>query len=259
MDHKETDVECREQELTEARRALVSLLGKCGKTLPKLAGSKSQHTLMERRIRAFEISIGLIEQELESGVDENRGKLLDVIMDRTSYRGRYENAPVRREDLVRIMQAGLSAPSGCNQMTTSLIAVDDPVLLQELKDLIDPPICETAPAMIFVLTRRVFAYRDKCFSTQDYSAAIENMLIAIKALGYESCWYEGHITDDDDKALNLARKLDVPDGYDLVCLLPVGVAVEEATRAKKKPFEERAWFNGFQNKSSGGPACRSKE
>jgi hypothetical protein len=52
-------------ELAEARRALVSLLGKCGKTLPKLEGSKAQHTLMARRIRAFEVSIALIDQELE--------------------------------------------------------------------------------------------------------------------------------------------------------------------------------------------------
>jgi hypothetical protein len=55
----------RRTELAEARRALVSLLGKCGKALPKLEGSKSQHTLMARRIRAFEVSIALIDQEME--------------------------------------------------------------------------------------------------------------------------------------------------------------------------------------------------
>ena len=50
---------------------------------------------------------------------------------------------------------------------------------------------------ICVLTKRINAYRDKCFAVQDYSAAIENMLLAIVDLGYQSCWYEGHITDDD--------------------------------------------------------------
>lgn len=239
----------RGHELEEALRALDSLLGKCRKALLKLTPGKSQHTLMVRRIRAFEISIDLIEKELEDKVDEIQGKLLSVIMDRSSYRGKYKESPVDREDLKRILQAGLAAPSGCNQMTTSLIAVDDPVLLQELKDMIDPPICETAPAAIFVLTRRVFAYRDKCFSVQDYSASIENMLLAAKALGYESCWYEGHITDDDGKALKLARRLGVPDDLDLVCLLPIGIAAGKTTRAKKKAFDERAWFNGFRNKA----------
>ena len=101
--------------------------------------------------------------------------------------------------------------------------------------------------MICVLTRRIFAYRDRCFSIQDYSAAIENMLLAITAMGYQSCWYEGHITDTDKIGEKIAKILGVPDDYELVCILPVGVAEEEPVKAKKKSFEERAWFNGFEN------------
>lgn len=71
------------------------------------------------------------------------------------------------------------------------------------------------------------------------------MLLAIKALGYESCWYEGHITDDDNIGAQLAKRLGVPDGYELVCVLPVGIAEEPVTLPHKKPFEQRAWFNGF--------------
>ena len=51
--------------------------------------------------------------------------VMEAIRNRHSYRGRYRDVPVPREDLVRIMQAGLDAPSGCNKQTTSLIAVDD--------------------------------------------------------------------------------------------------------------------------------------
>ena len=81
--------------------------------------------------------------------------------------------------LKTILEAGLAAPSGCNKQTTSLIAIDDPVLLEQLKAEIDPPIARTAPAFIAVLTQKIYAYRDKCFQVQDYSAAIENMLLAI--------------------------------------------------------------------------------
>ena len=59
--------------------------------------------------------------------------ILELIQNRRSYRGSYENTPVPREDLRRIMEAGLAAPSGCNKQTTSLIAVDDPELLRRLK------------------------------------------------------------------------------------------------------------------------------
>lgn len=171
--------------------------------------------------------------------------MLELISARRSYRGKYLPTSVPREHLTAIMQAGLDAPSGCNKQTTSLIAVDDPEVLAKLRAVIDPPVAETAPAYICVLTRRIIAYRDRCFAVQDYSAAIENMLLAIVALGYESCWYEGHITDTDRIGNKMARILDVSEEYELVCLLPVGVAADPVKSPKKKEFSERAWFNGF--------------
>lgn len=167
------------------------------------------------------------------------------ILQRRSYRGRYQALPVPRENLRKIMEAGLAAPSGCNKQTTSLIAVDDPSVLARVLAVIDPPIAQTAPAAICVLTQRKNAYRDKCFAVQDYAAAIENMLLAITALGYSSCWYEGHITDDDRICDKIAAVLNVPEGYDLVALLPVGIAERPAAAPKKRSFEERAWFNTF--------------
>ena len=56
--------------------------------------------------------------------------VIDAIHSRHSYRGKYKAVPVPREDLITIMKAGLSAPSGCNKQTTSLIAIDDPEVLK---------------------------------------------------------------------------------------------------------------------------------
>jgi len=171
--------------------------------------------------------------------------IFDIISDRYSYRGKYLSNPVHREHLTAIMQAGLDAPSGCNKQTTSVIAVDDPEVLAKLHGVIDPPLGETAPAMICVLTQKTIAYRDRTFYVQDYSAAIENMLLAIQALGYASCWVEGHVTDVDRIGDKMAAILGVPADYELVAYLPVGIPAESAKRVRKKPFGERAWFNGF--------------
>lgn len=171
--------------------------------------------------------------------------VLDAIFSRHSYRGKYKPTSVPREDLRKIMQAGLDAPSACNRQTTSLIAVDDPTLLKRLLQVRKPPIGETAPAAIFVLTQRVIAYRNTCYAVQDYAASIENMLLTIVALGYQSCWYEGYLTNEERIGEQMARILGVPDDYELVCFLPVGVAEEEPAAPRKKAFGERAWFNGF--------------
>ena len=171
--------------------------------------------------------------------------VLNVIQERSSYRGRYKNEPVPREDLIKIMEAGLAAPSGCNTQTTSLIAVDDAEVLKSLRGVIEPEFVVSAPAIICVLTQAIPAYKDVCFNVQDYSAAIENMLLAIVELGYQSCWVEGQVTDVHEIGKKMAKILGVPDDYELVCFLPVGVADQPLKYVRRKPFEERAWFNGF--------------
>ena len=171
---------------------------------------------------------------------------IETMKERTSYRGGYKKTPVPREDLTKIMEAGLVAPSGCNTQTTSLIAVDDTELLDKLRGVIEPEFAMSAPAIICVLTQAVPAYKNVCFNVQDYSAAIENMLLAIVELGYQSCWVEGQVTDVHKIGKKMAEILGVPDNYELICFLPVGIADGPLHYVKRKAFEERAWFNGFQ-------------
>lgn len=169
-------------------------------------------------------------------------EMLHHIAARRSYRGAYLPCPVPREDLAAIMRAGCDAPSGCNKQTTSMIGVDDPVLVKQVLSLIDPPVAQTAPALILVVTQRICAYRDRCFAVHDYAAAIQNMLLMISAMGYASCWYEGHITDTDRICDKIAALLHVPEGKEIVCLLPVGVPAGEAVAPKKRPYDERMCF-----------------
>ena len=207
------------------------------------------------RTNAFYRSLGFRELEVfETYWDEanpcqiyvmNLKSVLGVIDSRRSYRGAYEDAPVPREDLVKIAAAGVAAPSGCNKQTTEFVVVDDKAVLDQIKAVIDPPVAKTAPAMIVVLSRRINAYRDKCYAVQDYSAAIENMLLATVELGYSSCWYEGHITDEDRICDKIAEVLKIPEGYDVVCILPVGKAADKVNAPHKKPYEERVKFNGW--------------
>lgn len=173
-------------------------------------------------------------------------ELFETIFARRSYRGMYDPTPVPRDDLRKIMEAALAAPSGCNKQTTSVIAVDDPELIQQFGQMMEARNFGSAPAGICILTEKKIAYRDRTFYIQDYSAAIQNALLAIQALGYESCWVEGHITDADRIGRRMADLLGVPEHLDLVCYLPVGKPAEEGSRVKKLPFEERAWFNGYR-------------
>lgn len=171
--------------------------------------------------------------------------VFDAIQKRFSYRGTYEEKPVPREDLRKIVDAGLLAPSGCNMQTTHIVALDDPGLLSQTGQLLKSVNFASAPAAILVLSQEKPGMGGKKYHVQDYAAAIENMLLAITALGYASCWVEGHVRYYDDIALKLGELVGAPKGYSVVAYLPVGIAAEEGTRAEKLPFSERCGYNKF--------------
>jgi len=173
---------------------------------------------------------------------------LDAIKKRYSYRGSFKKTGVPRGDLKKILTAGLAAPSGCNKQTTSLIALDDPETISSISDILKKNGFGggNPPAGICVLTQKIPAYADKYFYVQDYSAAIENMLLAITALGYASCWIEGQITESAQTQKQIAALLNIPADYIVVGYLPVGVPEKKGKRPDYKAFGERAWFNGFR-------------
>jgi hypothetical protein len=57
------------EELEEALRSITSTLNKCIKVKEKLVEGTSQWTLLIRRIKAFEISIALIQKELDGKIN----------------------------------------------------------------------------------------------------------------------------------------------------------------------------------------------
>lgn len=173
--------------------------------------------------------------------------IFEVMHERYSYRGAYKNTPVPREDLEKILKAGIAAPSGCNKQTTSFIGIDDQQILGFITDMIklNGFTGKTAPAGICILTQKIPGYADAYFNIQDYSAAIENMLIAITALGYASCWIEGQITESTETQENIRKLLNVPTEYTVVAFLPIGVPESEGKRPKYKSFSERAWYNTY--------------
>ena len=169
--------------------------------------------------------------------------LFEAIKERYSYRGEYLSDPVSREEITKIMQAGLDAPSGGNAQTTGLVGIDDPDTLKAISEIITKPGLGTAPAGIMVIARPKPVFRDVSFAVQDYSAAIQNILLAIADLGYVSCWIEGEVTYSKERQNAISKLLGIPEDHTVVCYLPIGKPVNPGKRAEKKPFNERAFYN----------------
>jgi nitroreductase len=152
--------------------------------------------------------------------------------------------------LQRIATAGIHAPSGYNGQTTSFVIVDRSTLIQEMASISKSDVLAGAPAAIVcVMDPRATEAGRLCCGVEDYSAAVENMLLAATALGYASVWIDG-ILREEERAFRIGDLLGVPREFVVRAILPIGKPVDRGKQAEKKPFAERAWFNRFGGETS---------
>ncbi len=170
-------------------------------------------------------------------------ELSEAIAKRHSYRGKYQDQLVSREDLETIVKAGLMAPSGCNSQSTSFVIVDDPAVLDPIKTLLAGKQRFDSPALIACVIDPKVLPNGMHFELEDCSAAVENMLLTITAMGFATVWLDGALRGGLDK--QIGDLLGVPEDKQVRILLPVGVPVTVGRPAPKKPFEQRAWFNRY--------------
>ena len=139
-----------------------------------------------------------------------------------------------RSDLEKIVQAGIRAPSARNEQVVSFVIVDDPQLLAQIAEIIDKPVCTTARAMIVCVIDPRPVYRDISFAAEDCAAAVENMLLAITALGYATVWLDGALRTEN-RAKRIGQLIGVPPDKAVRIVLPIGVAAQPGP-ARKKAF-----------------------
>ncbi len=173
--------------------------------------------------------------------------VFEAIAKRHSYRGPFREQPVPRDDLRRIVQAGLQAPSGRNMQTTAFVIVDERELVRKIGALhTSNPAVQTAQAIIACIVDQQPApvYEGHSFQVEDCAAAVENMLLAITARGYATVWIDGWLRLEN-RAATIGEMLGLPAGKVIRVLLPIGVPAEAWTQKEKKPFAQRAWFNRY--------------
>ena len=173
--------------------------------------------------------------------------VFEAIAKRHSYRGPFRDQPVPRQDLQRIVQAGLQAPSGRNAQTTSFVIVDQADLVSQIAGMPGANTAiQQAKALIACLMdqKPEAVYEGHSFQVEDCAAAVENMLLAVTALGYATVWIDGWLRVEN-RAQTIGRLLELPEGKILRVLLPIGAPQETWPQKAKKPFQARAWFNRY--------------
>lgn len=169
--------------------------------------------------------------------------LLELMKYRRSIR-KYEDRQIPREDLEKIIEAGLYAPNAGGGQRSMLVAVHDPKMVETLgklnlgkmdrsrliggyvsKDqpsIIDDPNIKSgfygAPSVVVV-----FAMKNFLYSIPDAFCCAENMVLMATDLGISSCIIaRGEETFDNDFGRSLMAKWNVPEGYIARCFVLLG-------------------------------------
>ena len=134
---------------------------------------------------------------------------IDAILTRRSTR-KYQEKPLGRDLIEKVVEAGRYAPSGSNSQTTHFIVITDQGILAELAELVKAEFskmdvtedtyislknsiraaksgnyrfCYNAPVLIVTANRKGYGN-----AIADSACALENMMIAANALDLGSCW-----------------------------------------------------------------------
>ena len=179
-------------------------------------------------------------------------EFFETVIARHSYRGEFEPTPVPHEDLVKICEAGIHAPTAGNMQSQRFYVVTDPGILNKIRDIFNPPDAQfkqmgvaTAPALILLVSKLLkFGDRgDSPFELQDYGAAAQNVLLAIADLGYSTVWTDGHTNFTTSFQEKIGSIIDLDEDARVRAVLPVGIPKEKGWKqAPRKSFEELTKF-----------------
>jgi len=154
--------------------------------------------------------------------------VFEVIEKRASVR-QFGPVEVSDADLEKILDAGRRAPSGKNLQPLSYVVIRSKKTLEQLSRC-QGCIGDASAAVCIVADPEASEYW-----LEDASAAAENMLLALKALGYDSVWIEGTLRRQEGFAKEL---LGIPAKSRLIIVLPIGKAAGASEQAQKKPLEQ---------------------
>ena len=181
-------------------------------------------------------------QETMPAQQEN--PVVKTIMERRSIR-KYQPQPVEREKMDLILQCGINAPNGQNKQSWEVRVVDNPELLEAMKEAMakghpnmDPAMAKGcfrgAPTMVFIA-------RDKSydFSAYDCGLLAENMVLSAWSMGIGSICLGSPVRflTDNAECLPYWEKLGFSEGYELCLCVGFGYA-DEAPAAKPRDWNK---------------------
>ena len=154
------------------------------------------------------------------------------IITRQSVR-KYTDAPVSEEDLNKIINAAIHAPSGKNGQPWKFKVVTDKGLIEQVSALsINRRWMQVAPCLICIFLDTECSY-DFIKDVQSCGAAMQNILLCAHSLGMGSCWI-GDILKSEEA---IKRILGISSmNLKVMGIISLGYSTGTAQQTERKPL-----------------------
>jgi nitroreductase len=167
---------------------------------------------------------------------------IEVIMTRRSIR-KYTAQPVADEDVERLLQAGMAAPSSANEQPWHFVVIKDRSLLEQVPSFqpFSHMLKEAALAILICEDPGLEVLKGR--GMLDCSAATENILLAAHALGLGAVWLG--IYPVKERMNSMRKLLQIPSQIVPVALVSVGYPDEKLRkedRFKPERVHDNRWM-----------------
>lgn len=155
---------------------------------------------------------------------------------------KYKDDQVNIQIIKNIIKAGMNAPSAHNQQPWQFMIVDDKELLLEMRKNHPYAVAlETSPACILVLGDKT-KFKTEDFWVQDVSAATQNIMLAAKSKGLDTCW---HGLYPINKVMDpIISQFGLPAHIIPFCMISLGYA-DESKKVNDRYKDEDIHINKF--------------
>lgn len=168
---------------------------------------------------------------------------MKAIWERKSVR-KFEERTVEPEKIKKLLYAGMSAPTACNQREWEFIVVNDRELLKLLgnNNPYAAPAGRAPLVIIPVINRKRVSHGAYC--DQDMGAACENILLEATILGLGSVWLG--ISPRKERMEQVSRVLHLPEYIEAFAMLAIGYS-KDTLEEKNRFDEKRVHYNMFSS------------
>lgn len=183
-------------------------------------------------------------QTNESAQKNQDNQVVKTIMERRSIR-KYKPQAVERDKMDLILKCGINAPNGQNKQSWEVRVVDNPELLNAMKEAMAKGHPNLSPEMVRGCFRgaptMVFIARDLAydFSAYDCGLLAENMVLAAWSMGIGSICLGSPVRflTDNAECQPLLEELGFSEGYELSLCVGFGYP-DESPAAKPRDWDK---------------------